>query len=180
MALTNLKYGARRRHIHLFDAFEEICEPDEAVDGEKAIRETKMWAKHPEFEGKLKPLVGFYDNRGGPGTLDENRHLLEDVIGYDWKYLHYHKGWFQNTVPAKAEEIKQIAILRLDGDWYASTKVCMDFLFEKVVEGGFVIIDDYGAYEGCKKAVDEFLQAKGLSPFLHHVNKDIRYLVKPA
>jgi hypothetical protein len=178
MALTNLHYGERRRHIHLFDAFDDICEPDARVDGERAIRETQMWAKQPKFDGELKPLVGIYDKRGGPGTIEENRRLLEEDIGYDPDYLHYHKGWFQDTVPSVAEQIEEIAILRLDGDWYASTKVCLDHLFRRVTNGGFVIVDDYGAYDGCRKAVDECLQAQGVPLFLHHVNNDIRYVVK--
>ena len=62
----------------------------------------------------------------------------------------YHKGWFQETLPGVTKEIKQIAILRLDGDFYASTKVCLDFLYEKVVSGGFIIVDDYGTREGCR------------------------------
>ncbi len=186
MALVNLRYGKQRRHIHLFDAFQEICEPDEAVDGERAVREARMWVKDAgsvaerRYTGELKPLTGIYDHRGGPGTLEENRRLLEEIIAYDRQFLHYHKGWFQDTVPSDADGIGEIAILRLDGDWYASTKVCLDFLFEKVVKGGFVIIDDYGAYEGCKRAVDEHFETKKLHLFLHHVNKDIRYLVKPA
>ena len=71
-----------------------------------------------------------------------------------------------------------IAILRLDGDWYESTKVCLEHLFDLVVDGGFVIVDDYGAYEGCRTAVDEYLAGRARRPYLSRVNGDIRYLVK--
>ncbi len=178
MALANLKFGFQRRHIHLFDSFQEICEPDETVDGKRAIKEVYEWAKEPGKAGKLRPLKGIYDHRGGPGTLQENKALLENIIGYKKDYLHYHKGWFQETLPKVAESIDQIAMLRIDADWYASTKICLDYLYNKVVKGGFVIIDDYGAYEGCKKAVDEFMQANKVSAFLCHVNNDVRYLIK--
>ena len=180
MALVNLKHGQCRRHIHLFDSFEEICEPDEEVDGEKAVREVrKYYAKDGGTKGKLAPLTGVYDTFGGPGTIDENNLLLENVIGYDRQYIHYHKGWFQHTLPEQHGDIGKIAILRLDADWYASTKICLDFLFEKIVAGGFVIIDDYGAFDGCRKAVDEFIKATGKPLHLNYVNSDIRYIIVP-
>jgi hypothetical protein len=125
----------------------------------------------------LVPLKGIYDQFGGHGTIDECRTLLERIIGYDGSQIHYHQGWFQETLPSQASAIKNIAILRLDGDWYASTKVSLDYLFEKVVPGGFVVIDDYGSYDGCRKAVDEFLARLEQPLFLNVVNSQIRYLI---
>jgi hypothetical protein len=179
MAMVNMAHAPARRHIHLFDSFEEICEPDEAVDGERAIREVRMWSRSGGTKGKLVPLKGIYDHRGGPGTIPENRDLLEATIGYDANYLHFHKGWFQETLPEVHNDIKSIAVLRIDGDWYASTMVCLQYLFDKVVSGGFVIIDDYGAYEGCRKAVDAFIADHPRPLFLNRVNQDIRYIVVP-
>lgn len=177
MALVNLRHATSRRHIHLFDAFQEICEPDEAVDGERALRETRAWAVSAGTKGRLVPLRGFYDHKGGPGTVKNNQELLENTIGYDPGYLHYHVGWFQDTLPSVSQEIGEIAILRLDADWYASTRICLDYLFARVVKGGFVIIDDYGAYDGCRKAVDEFLAGIEKPFYLNYVNQDIRYII---
>lgn len=179
MALVNLNYGKTRRHLHLFDSFEEICEPDEKVDGARAISEVKKWSKQGGTKGRLNPLKGIYDHRGGPGTIEENKHLLNDLIGYESEYIHFHKGWFQETLPEQHKAIKSIAILRIDADWFASTKICLDYLFNIVVPGGFVIIDDYGAYEGCKMAVDEFLTSNKKRLFLNPVNTEIRYLIIP-
>lgn len=64
------------------------------------------------------------------------------------------KGWFEHTVPNY--EIGKIAMLRLDGDLYSSTKVCLDHLLTKVSKGGLVIIDDY-QLAGCRKAVLEHI-----------------------
>ena len=64
------------------------------------------------------------------------------------------KGWFQNTHPEVKESIGKISIFRLDGDWYDSTKYCLDGLFNNVVPGGYIILDDYGAWESCRKATD--------------------------
>ncbi len=83
------------------------------------------------------------------------KQFLEQRIGYDPAHLIYHKGWFQDTLPIA--DTPEIAVLRLDGDWYASTRVSLKHLYDRVVPGGFVIIDDYGCYDGCRKAVDEFL-----------------------
>lgn len=152
------RVGNSPRNIHLFDAFTEICEPDAEVDGEKAIREAREWSQSGAADGKLRPLTGIYDSFGGPGSLEGNRELLTKEIGYDPGFLHFLKGWFQETMPKDSSQISQIAILRLDGDWYDSTRVCLEFLYDKVVPGGFVIIDNYGAYEGCRKAVAEFRQ----------------------
>jgi O-methyltransferase len=178
MALATLKYGTSRRHLHLFDAFQEICQPDEEHDDKEIVEEVKKLVKKKQFEEDLKPLTGVYDQFGGPGTLSENKKLLEQVIGYPANYVHYHVGWFQDTVPADAADISRIAILRLDGDWYQSTKVCLDHLYDKVVKNGIVIIDDYGYNTGCKKAVDEFLAVKKTYPILNYVNNTCRYFIK--
>lgn len=178
MALANMEHGAARRNIHLFDSFTDICEPDQAVDGERAVREVKAWGKSGGVDGALTPVAGFYDSMGGAGTLAGNKELLEKVVGYDPKFLHYHVGWFQDTLPKDAPGIREIAILRLDGDWYASTKVCLEHLYDKVVAGGFVIIDDYGAYEGCRKAVDEFRRQRKINAYLHHIDGEARYWIK--
>lgn len=179
MALANMKYGVSRRHIHLFDSFQEICEPDESVDGEEAVKEVRHKLGNVSLEGRLEPLTGVYDSIGGPGTLKENQELLEKTVGYESKFLHYHVGWFQDTLPIVSPDIDSIAILRLDGDWYSSTKVCLEYLYAKVVSGGFVIIDDYGAYEGCKKAVDEFIEINNIKVYLNQVDNCCRYWIKP-
>lgn len=65
------------------------------------------------------------------------------------------KGWFQDTLPNYKPD--KIAVLRLDGDLYESTKVCLEHLYSKVQKGGLIIIDDY-ELAGCKKAVDDFIK----------------------
>ncbi len=179
MALANLKKGTERRHLHLFDAFQEICEPDAAVDGERALREVReLTGRVGHDEGKLEALSGIYDSFGGPGTFEENQQLLERTIGYPKEFVHYHVGWFQNTIPVDHHNIGSIAILRLDGDWYASTKICLEYLFDKVTKGGIVIIDDYGTYEGCRRAVDEFMELKQVQAYLAPIDSDCRFFVK--
>jgi O-methyltransferase len=66
------------------------------------------------------------------------------------------KGWFERTVPS-FKPPSPIALLRLDGDLYESTKVCLESLYEHVAANGLIVIDDYGTWEGCARAVNEFL-----------------------
>ena len=182
MALANLAHGRLRRQLHLFDAFQEICEPDPSVDGRRVVED--VWHRmgsEVRLTGALRPLKGVYDGLGGPGTLAENRRLLEQTIGYDPAFIRYHEGWFQETVPRDASAIDQIAVLRLDGDLYHSTRICLEHLYPKVVTGGFVVVDDYGYFQGCTNAVDEYVETHNLRAFLHpadHVMKSHAYWVK--
>ncbi|MCF6351474.1 MAG: TylF/MycF family methyltransferase [Cyclobacteriaceae bacterium] len=170
-----LKKGSDYRPIHLFDAFDDICEPDAAVDGERAILE--VGGKH-NATGKLNALKGIYDVKGGHGDELKVQNLLTNSIGYPLEKLVFHKGWFQDTVPMNT--IDKIALLRLDGDWYASTKVCLEHLYDKVVDGGVIIIDDYYTYEGCSKAVNEFWNLKKFKPFTIKVSNDCLFWIKSS
>jgi hypothetical protein len=73
------------------------------------------------------------------------------------------KGLFSDTLPAHRGEIGPIALLHMDGDWYSSTRDILENLFDQVVPGGFIQIDDYGYWEGCKRAVNEFALNRGLN-----------------
>lgn len=170
-----LKVKNEIRNIQMFDSFDNICQPDLNIDGERAIREVggKEFAK-----GNLIPIEGFYDTHGGAGNENKVRSLIVDTIGYPSEHAFIHKGWFQDTLPMDGKDITKISLLRLDGDWYESTKVCLENLYEKVVVGGVIIIDDYGCYEGCKKAVDEFLYKIGAKPFLVKVDDECIYWIK--
>jgi O-methyltransferase len=180
MALANIDAGAPLRRLHLFDAFDDICEPDPLLDGDDALEEVRRITGRTDLAGRLVPLDGIYKHMGGPGTVEICRDLLTHRCGYPDDLLSFHVGWFQDTVPKSIEDgtPDAIALLRLDGDFYASTRVCLDGLFDRVSPGGVVVIDDYGAYEGCRRAVHDFLDHRGLRPFLHYVDDDCRYWIK--
>jgi len=78
------------------------------------------------------------------------------------------EGWFSDTLPEAP--IDQIAILRLDGDMYESTMDALNALFDRVTPGGFVIIDDYGAVEGCQRAIREFRASRGIEDTLYDID----------
>lgn len=168
MALAHIRSGGQpTRHLHLFDSFEGMPEPT-AADGPRASRYSRG-----RTSGALEGIGAC------EAPLEDNRALLEDRIGYPSGLLAYHVGWFQDTVPASAAAIGPIALLRLDGDWYESTAVCLTHLYPLVVAGGVVVVDDYGHWEGCRKAVDEFLADHDEPILLSHIDYTGRYWIKP-
>jgi hypothetical protein len=168
MALAHVRSSREPiRPLHLFDSFEGLPEPT-AADGPMASRYSR---------GRTS---GALDTIGAcEAPLEDNRALLEDRIGYPADLLAYHVGWFQDTVAASAAGIGPIALLRLDGDWYESTRVCLTHLYPLVAAGGVVVVDDYGHWEGCRKAVDEFLAVHDEPILLSHIDYTGRYWIKP-
>jgi O-methyltransferase len=77
-------------------------------------------------------------------------------------------GWFRDTLPAAP--VKRLATLRVDADMYESTTTALEALFDRVSIGGFVIVDDYGAVAGCRRAVDDFRSRHGVSDRLVQVD----------
>ena len=119
MALANLRQGKQRRHLHLFDAFQDICEPDAAIDGARALHEVREFTGNDgHSKGKLQPVSGIYDRFGGPGTLEENQQLLEITIGYPKEFIHYHVGWFQNTIPADHQGMRIMLLFCMTSSGY--------------------------------------------------------------
>jgi hypothetical protein len=91
---------------------------------------------------------------------------------------HVVRGWFENTFPVVGAEIPHVSLLHLDVDWYESTKLCLEHFYDKVAPGGFVVIDDYGYWSGCKMAVDEFIATRGLKVKLMRVGHIGSYFQK--
>jgi hypothetical protein len=179
MAIAHQVSPAQRRNFELFDSFCDMPQPDEAVDGRRAIDESRQWGGlSGALTGELTPMHGLYERAGlgGAGRKETVRELLEDTIGLAPEQLHIHAGWVQDTLPMV--DTGSIALLRLDVDFHAATLVCLERLYDRVVPGGFVVIDDYATYDGCRAAVDGFLAARGEHPFLHHVDAERRYFVK--
>ena len=99
----------------------------------------------------------------------ENVYKTFQALQLDMTNVHLIKGLFQDTLVQQEiiDKIGPIAVLRLDGDWYESIKVCLETLYDKVVVGGVIILDDYGHWVGNKKATDEFRQKRNiLSPLI--------------
>jgi hypothetical protein len=88
------------------------------------------------------------------------------------------KGKVEDTIPLRAPP--KIALLRLDTDWYESTRHELEHLYPRLSPGGIMIIDDYGHWQGARAAVDEFLERTAAPLFLHRIDYTGRLLIKPA
>lgn len=118
----------------------------------------------------------FYDG-WCKGETEKVRSIFRQV-GVPSERLKIVPGWFQNTLPKIP--IEQIAILHVDADWYDSVKLVLETLYQRVIPNGFIIIDDYYVWAGCKQAVDEFMTAQNIpSGLLQNVGGVAVYFQKP-
>jgi hypothetical protein len=164
IARTLLGRGVTDRDLHLFDTFEGMPPPteeDRRVAGPPA---RELLDSSP----KTSRLWGIAD-------LDDVRDGMSRT-GYPAEHIHYHPGLVEDTLPAQAPET--IALLRLDTDWYESTRHELAHLYDRVSPGGVIIIDDYDYWEGSRKAVDEFLAERQLRLLLVPIQAT-RVAVKP-
>lgn len=171
MARAALDFSGPPRHLHLFDSFVGIPEPDRRHDPLDWIVD-EMKLPVGQAQGRLRSI----------GALTAPRKDLEHILFEECRYprdrVSIHEGWFQDTVPKAASKIERIALLRLDGDLYASTKVCLENLYDRLSTGGFLVIDDW-CLRGARKAVEEFLASCRPRPFGCLADATVRYFIKP-
>ena len=158
--------GGTERYTWLFDSFEGLPEPT-PEDGQRASDFSRS-----RSTGRLKTVERCV------GPLDDVKEILFGKLRLDERRIVIRQGWFQDTLPRARGEIGPISILRLDGDWYESTKTCLENLYDNVVPGGYVILDDYYYWEGCKKAFDEFVAARGLTIDVTRIDEGGAYFRK--
>jgi O-methyltransferase len=141
--LALLTYASKdsNKRVFGFDSFEGLPPPTEK-DGEKS----KNRFKKPD---KLA------------ATIQDCKDTF-DMIPLSYQNVSFVKGFFSKE-GFESQNIEKICYLRLDGDWYESTKICLESLYDKLSIGGCLVIDDYGHWEGCKKALDEFIEKKNIS-----------------
>jgi len=167
MAIVAFKHGHNRK-VWLFDSFEGLPEQTSEDEGPNPLM----------YQPKNRPA-----NYLAPGyclgTYEEVEELLFSKLDLDRNNIYMVKGWFQDTLPEYREKVGAIAVLRLDGDWYESTKCCLENLYDNVITGGYIIIDDYFTVPGCKKATDEFLKNRNINVNIICNNMGWSYFVKP-
>jgi len=168
MALAALRNG-KAREMHLFDSFEGIPHPSKAEYED--WMEAQWGVPKEEADGLLV----------SSGRIAAKQYHAEKVLFEVAKYprdmVTFHVGWFQDTVPRAKTGIDRIALLRLDGDLYESTLVCLRHLYPLVVRGGFIIVDDY-AINGCQMACNEYFDEIKINPYMHHIDQLASYFVK--
>jgi len=133
--------GSRRAYF-LFDSFAGLP-PAQEVDGENAL----AWQSNTQ-------APGYHDNCTASPEFARQAMLRSGATNF-----HLIEGWFNETLP-KFVPPEPIALLRLDADWYDSTMTCMESLFDRVTPGGLIILDDYYAWDGCGRALHDFLSKR--------------------
>jgi len=132
------------KKYYLFDSFEGLP-PAKEIDGEAAI----AWQSD-------KNSPGYHNNCSA--SIDFANEAMKKSGAKDFKLV---KGWFEKTLPDFNEPCP-IAILRLDGDWYESTMCCLSNLVPKLAPRGIIIVDDYRTWDGCSRAVHDYLSRNDL------------------
>jgi O-methyltransferase len=165
IARTLIQLNDTTRDIHLFDTFDGMTHPEEVdrkYDGRSAEtmmtqyadKETGKWFCIPESE------------------VRENMR----TTGYPMERVNLVAGKVEDSLPAASPPC--IALLRLDTDWYRSTLHELECLYPNLAPGGVLVIDDYGYFQGAKKAVDEYVERNNLKLFLCRVDDSCRIAVK--
>jgi hypothetical protein len=163
-ALALMARGDTTRRLWLYDTFEGMSAPTEAdrgIDGasaqsklERAPRDAPVWAvaSRADVEANLAST------------------------GYPPKRIRFVPGKVEDTLPAARPD--RIALLRLDTDWYESTRHELAHLYPRLARHGVLLIDDYGHWQGARRAVDEYFAASAEPVFLHRVDYTARLVVK--
>jgi O-methyltransferase len=161
-----LALGATDRTLFLYDTFEGMTEPDPELDvdssGNKAVND---W-----LEIQRRGVKWSY------APLEEVQEVIAGS-GYPMDKVVLVKGPVENTIPATVPD--RISLLRLDTDWYSSTKHEIEHLYPRLSLHGVLILDDYGHYQGAQQAIDEYFERTGNRPFFNRVDYSCRVAIKP-
>jgi hypothetical protein len=164
IAATLRELGIHDRDLFLFDTFTHMPFPgEEDVDvfGRAAADYYEVASAADAF--RYLPLEAVQDAVASTGYPRERTHFVQGMV--------------EETIPEQAPA--EIALCRLDTDWYESTAHEMEHLYPRVAPGGVLLIDDYGHFQGSKKAVDEYVAAHDLRLLLHRIDFTGRLVVKP-
>ena len=167
MALMLQKQGMVNRKLYLYDTFEGMSEPtefDKTFAGQSA--EVLLTREKKEVSSSLWCY----------SSLDEVKQNLYST-GFPRENLIFVKGKVENTL--KENLPGDLSLLRLDTDWYESTKTELEFFYPLLREKGVLIIDDFGHWDGAKKAVVEYFEKIKFNPFLFRIDFTGRLMIKP-
>jgi O-methyltransferase len=163
VARTLLQMQDVSRELYLFDTFEGMTAPT---------------AKDLDYTGKkasqaLRDVPG---DRCDDAPLEQVKEVLYGT-GYPREKVHFVRGRVEETIPASAPD--SIALLRLDTDWYDSTRHELVHLFPRLLKAGVIIIDDYGHWQGSRQACDEYFAQNRIPILLNRIDFSGRIALKP-
>jgi O-methyltransferase len=171
MILVLQGLGVDDRDIHLFDTFEGMTAPTEEDTSPLDPPALETWAEAQESGERAWSELFSHE------VFDEAavRELLVST-GYPSERLHFARGPVEQTLPEAAPE--RLALLRLDTDWYESTRHELEQLWPRLSDGGVLIVDDYGHWEGARRAVDEFFATSAAPVLLSRIDYTGRIAIK--
>jgi len=165
-ALTLLRLGVTDRELYLYDTFSGMPPPSEVDTTRSGVRAADLLAQEDE-DSHIWAIASLPDVSAA---------VLS--VGYPEQQIHFVEGLVEETLPAEAPE--EIALLRLDTDWYSSTKHELEQLYPRLAPGGVLILDDYGHWQGARRAVDEYFGKNRITLLLNRVDGTARICVKPG
>ena len=167
VAKTLIENNDLDRDLFLCDTFDGMPSPDPELDTDlNQVVASEYMSKHEKSENDY--IWAF-------SQIEKVKANMMST-GYDTSRIHYLEGLVENTLPD--ERIQDIALLRLDTDFYSSTAHEMNILFPKLVKGGVLIIDDYGHWGGARKAVDYYLIENAVQIHLVRIDYSCRIGIK--
>ena len=146
------KYMGAGRRLHMYDSFEGLPETSEE-DGLQAAN----WV------GKCV------------GSVEDVKEVMRLVHTEDDKYV-IRKGWFEQTFSGKLPN--KVALLHCDADWYSSVMIVLDTFYPLMPEGGCIVLDDFGYWEGCREAFYDFCKKCGEKPLIERIGRSQAYWIK--
>ncbi len=165
VALTLLRLKAQRS-LFLFDTYTGMTSP---TDTDRDVSGSKAEVQYLNYKRRSA------EPQWCEASVEEVRHNLSST-NYPQHLTTFIEGPVEKTLPS--DEPKSIAFLRLDTDWYESTRHELEHLYPLVSKGGVIAIDDYGHWQGARRAVDEYLSAHGIKCLLHRIDYTAREFVK--
>jgi O-methyltransferase len=171
MLLALQELGVDDRDVHLYDTFEGMTRPSQHDTSPLEPPALETWEEaHRRDE---RAWDGLFD----PDAFNEDA-VRETLLatGYPAARIHLHRGPVEATLPGRAPDA--LALLRLDTDWYESTRHELEHLYPRLASGGVLIVDDYGHWEGARRAVDEYFAAHPPPLLLNRIDYTGRIAVK--
>jgi hypothetical protein len=172
MILTLQELGVDDRDVYLFDTFTGMTRPTELDVSRFDDPALEAW---DEGAGKISGAwwAPFFE----PDVLNEDAvRRIVSSSGYPAERLHFVAGAVEQTIPGQAPA--ELALLRLDTDWYESTRHELVHLYPRLQSGGVLIVDDYGHWEGARRAVDEYFTTEAAPVLLARIDYTARIAIK--
>lgn len=165
-ALTLMTRGDTGRRLYLYDTYTGMSEPTE---------KDKKWSGQEADEVWRQSQKG--DHNEWCYAPEEEVRLNMVSTGYPKEQLFFVKGKVEETIPATIPG--QIALLRLDTDWYESTLHELEYLYPLLSPGGVLLLDDYGSWQGARDATDEYFRTQKINVLLQRIDNTGRLVIKP-